>query len=60
MVHVPFRPAKVIKFDPAPGNRATPLVRPNFYDPLVTVLTGFHCTDFCLEFVLGRKFRISN
>ena len=29
---------------PWPGNTATPLIRPIFWDPLVTVLTGFYCT----------------
>ena len=28
-----------MKFDP------TPLIRPNFCGPLVTVLTGFHCIN---------------
>ena len=30
---------------PCPGNTATPLIRPIFWEPLVTVLTGFYCTD---------------
>ena len=27
-------------------NTATPLIRQNFFDPLVNILTGFHCTIF--------------
>ena len=30
---------------PCPGNTATLLILSNFYDPLVTVLTGFHCNE---------------
>ena len=30
---------------PCPSNTATPLIPPNFYDLLVTVSTGFHCTE---------------
>ena len=34
-----------------PGNTATPSIRPNFYDALVAILTGFHCTCFIFIFI---------
>ena len=33
-----------------PGNTATPLKRPNFFGPLMTTLTGFHCTPFAVHY----------
>ena len=29
---------------PFPSNMATPLIRLNFFEPLVTIFTGVHCT----------------
>ena len=40
------------KIWPSPGNTATPLIRRTFLDPLVAVLTGFHCN----ELILGLGF----
>ena len=45
-----------MKFDRAPGNTATPLIRRVcvfvfvlffFFNPLLTALTGFHCIHVC-------------
>ena len=38
-IYIPVVVEEVIKFESAP------LIRPNFFGPLVTVLTGFHCTE---------------
>ena len=38
-----------MKFDP------TPLIRPNFYGPFVTLLTGLHCTLGSLFSVLSSS-----
>ena len=52
------------EFHPTTGNTATPLIRPNFFGPLMTVLTGFHCSlvSLCyhdkLRKVTIRKFEI--
>ena len=52
------------EFHPTPGNTATPLIRPIFFGPLMTVLTGFHCSlvSWChhdkLRKVTIRKFEI--
>ena len=52
------------EFYPTPGNTATLLTRPFFFGPLMTVLTGFHCSlvSWChhdkLRKVTIRKFEI--
>ena len=41
-VHLFHYGPQVMKFEPAP------VIRPKFFGPLVTVLTGFHCTEYVL------------
>ena len=41
--------SQVMEFEPASIIRPSPVNTANFFDPLVTVLTGFHCISRLLN-----------
>ena len=55
MVSLSLRSLLCHEIWPYPGNTATPLIRPNCFDPLVTILMRFHCNLLFLHIIVHGK-----